>query len=256
MGEITGISWCHHTRNYWMGCTKIGPGCDFCYAERASLRWGRDIWGDHKPRMYCGDGASREIRRWNRKAQAEGVRRRLFVNSFSDVLDHRAEQAWRHKIIEDAWECTSLDFLLLTKRIGNARRMLPASLPPNVWMGISAVNSKELKRDTHKLMLVDARVHWVSFEPALGPLDQHDRELLQEYQWLVWGGESGSKARPIDMPTLVSLCNWWRAGALPPLFVKQFGELYARKHGWKQIHGAEPSEWPAWARIQEFPQAA
>ena len=93
MGERTGIGWCHHTRNYWMGCTKIGPGCDFCYAERASRRWGRDIWGDDRPRMYCGDGASKEVRRWNRKAQAAGERRRLFVNSFSDVLDHRAEQA-------------------------------------------------------------------------------------------------------------------------------------------------------------------
>lgn len=134
--------------------------------------------------------------------------------------------------------------------------MLPAQLPPNVWMGISTVNSGELRRDTYKLMMLDASVHWLSFEPALGPLDRHDLELLREYQWIVWGGESGPKARSIDLTTLVSLTNWWRAGALPPLFIKQFGELYAREHRLRQVHGADPSEWPVWARIQQFPQAA
>jgi len=253
MGETTGIGWCHHTRNYWMGCTKVGPGCDFCYAERDSLRWGRDIWGDDQPRTYCGDGASREVRKWNRKALAEGIRRRLFVNSFSDVLDHRAEQAWRDRIVEDAWECTALDFLLLTKRIGNAPRMLPAQLPPNVWLGISAVNRAELHRDTPKLKRIKARVHWLSYEPALGPLAGGDLRILHEFGWIVWGGESGSRARPVDMGTLRNLHLWRAEGHLPPLFVKQFGELHARNNRWKHPHGAAPSEWPAWARIQEFP---
>ena len=255
MGERTGIAWCHHTRNYWMGCTNIGPGCDFCYAETASRRWGRDIWGDDKPRLYCGDNASKEVRRWNRKAAAEGVRRRLFVNSFSDVLDHKAEQAWRDKIIEDAWACPSLDFLLLTKRIGNAKRMLPAELPSNVWLGITAINRAELLRDTPKLKRINARLYWLSYEPALAPLDIRDLPILHEFDWIVWGGESGSRARPADMGTLENLLLWAAKGQLPPLFVKQFGELHARKNGWKQIHGADPSEWPEWARIQEFPQA-
>jgi protein gp37 len=265
MGETTGITWAHHTRNYWMGCTRVGPGCGQdhpiagvgggCYAERMSLRWGRNLWGDDKPRWYCGEGASRDVRDWNRKAQEAGERRRLFVNSFSDMLDHRAEQAWREKIIEDAWACPWLYFLLLTKRIGNAPKMLPAQLPPNVWLGISAVDAKELLRDVPKLKKIRAAIHWLSFEPALGPLDVMERADLWNLDWIVWGGESGCKARAIDLDTLQRLCDWRRAGSLPPLFIKQFGERWAREHRWRSAHGAAPAEWPAWARIQEFPIA-
>lgn len=263
MGETTGITWCHHTRNYWMGCTRVGPGCGQdhpiagpgggCYAERMSLRWGKDLWGDDKPRSYCGDGASKDVRRWNRKAQEAGERRRVFINSYSDILDHRADQAWRNKVIEDASDCTSLDFLLLTKRIGNASRMLPAELPPNVWMGITAVDRIELQRDKEKLLNVHASVHWVSFEPALGPLDSNDLPLLQAFDWIIWGGESGPRPREIDLSTLRRLCRWSRERALPALFIKQFGERHARSEGWKSVHGADPAEWPVWARIQEFP---
>ena len=256
MGEKTGINWCHHTRNYWMGCTKVGPGCDFCYAERDSHRWGRDIWGDDKPRTYCGDGATREVRKWNAKATRDGVRRRLFINSFSDVLDHRAKQEWRNLIIEDAWACPSLVFLLLTKRIGNAPRMLPGKLPPNVWLGISAVNSQELHRDTGKLMQIGAAVRWVSFEPALGPLDRADLPLLQQYGWIVWGGESGHQAREIDLRTMRRLCDWRCEGRLAPLWIKQFGQRHAKEQGWKQVHGADLKEWPGWARIQHVPSAS
>jgi protein gp37 len=265
MGERTGITWTHHTRNYWMGCTRIGPGCGLdhpeagpgggCYAERDSKRYGKAEWGDDQPRYYCGDGASKDVRKWNRKAQEAGERRRVFVNSYSDVLDHRAPQEWRNRIVDDAEACPWLDILLLTKRIGNAPRMLPGQLPPNVWMGMSAVDSKELHRDMDKLQWVNAAVHWISFEPALAPLTEADLAQLQRLDWIIWGGESGSKPRAIDLLTLQLLCRWRRNGEIPALFIKQFGELHARMHGWKSQHGADPAEWPAWARIQEFPGA-
>jgi protein gp37 len=264
MGEITGISWCHHTRNYWMGCTRVGPGCGQdhplagagggCYAERMSLRWGKDLWGDDKPRLYCGDGAGADVRRWNRKAHAAGERRRVFINSYADVLDHRVPQEWRNRILADAAECPWLDFLLLTKRIGNAPRMLPSQLPPNVWMGISAVDGDELQRDTPKLARVRTVCPWLSFEPALGPVTNIDmRVMCLNYRWVIWGGESGAKARPIDVGNLERLCEARRLGLVPTLFIKQFGERYAREQDWKSRHGADPSEWPAWARIREFP---
>ena len=110
--------------------------------------------------------------------------------------------------------------------------------------------------DTRKLVQIDAPIHWLSFEPALDPLSSGDRAVLQEYQWIVWGGESGSKAREIDLPILDRLCAWYGEGRLPPLWIKQFGERHARQQGWRQVHGADRSEWPEWARIQETPLVA
>lgn len=256
MGETTEINWAHHTRNYWMGCTKIGPGCDYCYAETASRRFGKSLWGDNNPRQDCTAGATREITKWNKKAETAGERRRVFINSFSDVLDHRAEQSWRDRIIEDAWACPSLDFLLLTKRIGNAAKMLPSELPPNVWLGITATSSEELRRDGAKLVEIPASVHWLSFEPALGPLDHNDIYRLTAFNWIIYGGESGPNARAIDIATMERLTGWRREGIIPPLWIKQWGERHAKARGWKHPHGADIDEWPEWAQVQETPLIA
>jgi protein gp37 len=98
-----------------------------------------------------------------------------------------------------------LDWLLLTKRVGNVLPMLSeigrARLPVNVWQGISAVNQDEARRDLPKLARIDATVRWVSYEPALGELDLFEavgpHQLIEGLDWVVAGGESGPKARPI-----------------------------------------------------------
>jgi protein gp37 len=233
MGERTGITWCHHTQNYWWGCTHAGPGCDSCYAEELAHRWGRAAWGPGVPRVRTGQHNRNEVLRWNRKAEAAGERRRVFVNSMSDIFDHEVPQEWREEIWQHVAQCGSLDFLLLTKRIGNAAKMLPErwverGCPPNVWLGMTCVDTGELVRDVKKLLAIPASVHWISHEPGLGPLvlpawlyaEGRGEYDYQPINWIVTGGESGAKARPYDLEGLRDLVTQCRTAAVP-IFVKQ-----------------------------------
>lgn len=271
MAEKTGIAWCDSTRNFWTGCTKIGPGCDGCYAE-AFDRWtsGKDPetgesvhWGPGRPREPHLDGAARDLRRWNRRAAEEiaaGTRRvwRVFINSQSDFFDNEVEPAWR----EYAWsvirECRALTFLLLTKRIGNVRAMLPADWGgagyPNVWIGATVVNQEEADRDLPKLLGLPATVRWVSYEPALGPIDfrrwlEIDRRVgsrewvrsgfSPEIDWIIVGGEStqaGHPARPFELAFARSTIEQCRAAGVA-CFVKQLGDAIS-------VPNDSGGEWP------------
>lgn len=163
MSEATKIEWCDATVNIWQGCEKIAPGCKNCYAERDVGRWGFDVWGKLKPRLYCKDWEAK-LRALNRKAHRLGRRLRVFINSESDFFeDHRgavinrAEKPQRLYIkdTDDGWEPTTeekldvypfgnapldigslrrrafqlfdrltmLDILLVTKRPENVERM-------------------------------------------------------------------------------------------------------------------------------------
>src|ERR1043166_6403823 len=97
MGESTAISWCDHTFNSWIGCTRVTPGCDHCYAARDNERrkW-VSAWGAERRRTKTwGDPL-----KWNNKAKAEGVRRRVFCASLADLFDNQVPEEWR----ADLWE--------------------------------------------------------------------------------------------------------------------------------------------------------
>ena len=228
MGERTSIAWCHHTQNYWWGCAHAGPGCDNCYAEALAKRWGRVVWGPGMPRVRTSQHNRNEVLRWNRKAEEAGERRRVFVNSMSDTFDHEVPQEWREEIWDHIRRCAYLDFLLLTKRIGNAEKMLPAEwvelgCPPNVWLGATCVDTAELRRDAGKLLAIPAVVHWISHEPGLGRLDitlKNRPWAAVAISWVVTGGESGAKARPYDLDGLADLVGQCRTAGVP-VFVKQ-----------------------------------
>ena len=127
MGERSTIEWTHHTFNPWWGCTKVSPACDNCYAEawarRFSVRWGAG-----QVRRMASDRTWAEPLKWNAKAERDRVRRRVFCASMADVFDNDGEQLEGARTF--LWELIemtpALDWLLLTKRIGNAVRMLPA----------------------------------------------------------------------------------------------------------------------------------
>lgn len=78
MGYGSAIEWTDHTFNPWHGCAKVSPGCAHCYAETLTKRWGGDVWGKTADRRFFGDKHWSEPRKWDRKAQQEGVRRRVF----------------------------------------------------------------------------------------------------------------------------------------------------------------------------------
>jgi len=176
----TNIEWCDYSFNAWWGCTKVSPACDHCYAETWAKRTGfANLWGPDAERRTFTSKHWAEPFKWQRKhLDSRGnfaKRPRVFCNSMADVFDNHPsvteprEHLWR--VIR---ETPALDWLVLTKRIGNAKSMLPADWGdgyPNVWLGISVVNQVEAGRDIPKLLETPAAKRFLSCEPLLGRVD-------------------------------------------------------------------------------------
>lgn len=293
MAETTGIAWCDSTFNPWIGCTKVSPGCDNCYAEALDKRhrWQGDThWGAGKPRMRTSAANWRKPLAWNRKAAETGKPWRVFCASLADVFDNEAPEAWRADLWALVAATPALTWLLLTKRIGNAAKMLPEETPRNIWLGATVVDQEEADRDVPKLLATPAYTRFVSYEPALGPVDW---TRFKGLDWIIVGGEStqGAKARTFPIHWARTAVDHARKlGAAP--FVKQLGsnvidrndagfmgdgddlwpsgtddKLEHDPFGYREEYqgapvrvrlenraGADPSEWPIDLRIQEFPQ--
>ena len=211
MGKSTAISWTDHTFNPWIGCQKVSPGCDHCYAEAQDKRFtGGQHWGPHAPRRRTSDANWRQPLAWNRAAERAGTRRRVFCASLADVFDNQVPP---------------LDWLLLTKRPQHIAKMLPGQIAgrpwpwPNVWLGTTAENQAEADRRVPHLLSVPAVVHFLSCEPLLGPLSPD----LTGIDWVICGGESGAGARPMHPDWARGLRDQC-ARASVPLFFKQWGE--------------------------------
>lgn len=173
MGKTT-IAWAHYTRNFWEGCTRVSLGCDRCYAADRDRRFHKSAhWGTGAPRLPHLLTAWNEIALWNRGAAKAGERRRVFINSLSDFFDNEVPWIWRWIAWRVIRQCSNLDFILVTKRIGNVPKMLPGDWGdgyPNVWLVITVVNQEEADRDVPKLLGIAARVRGLSCEPLLGPI--------------------------------------------------------------------------------------
>ncbi|AIO22985.1 phage Gp37/Gp68 family protein [Burkholderia cepacia] len=192
MSENTKIEWCDHTFNPWEGCQKIGPGCDHCYAETRNARFAGGTavnWGPGAPRRRTSQANWRKPLAWE-EAHAEffaahGRRQRVFCASLADVFDNAVDPAWRVDLFRLIAKTPNLDWLLLTKRIGNAHAMLNEvvdelscgintwdELPwPGVSLGATIVDQVEADRDIEKLLMTPARRRFLSMEPLLGPVD-------------------------------------------------------------------------------------
>jgi protein gp37 len=218
MGEKTAIEWCDHTLNPWIGCTKVSPACDNCYAaEMMDTRYGRVRWGAGEPRVRTKDWS--KPRRWNRETPGAFV----FCASLADVFDNEVPAEWRADLMLMIAGTPNLIWLLLTKRVGNVEKMVSERLPSNVAIGATMANQEEYDRDARKLFRVGMNLRpaftFGSFEPLLGPV------RLDDYapQWIIVGGESGSNARPMDI-------DWARQ-------LKADAAMYGRVFNFKQVGG-------------------
>ncbi len=274
MADQTNIEWCDSTFNPWLGCTKVSPACDHCYAEvstpaRVKRAAGVETWGPHGQRQRTSAHNWKQPLAWEREHEAffaeHGRRRRVFCASLADVFDNAVPFQWRRDLFELIAATPNLDWLLLTKRIGNARAMLNAvvevlshgintwdELPwPGVWIGATVCNQEEADRDIPKLLAVPARVRFLSIEPMLGPIDlekacdiaevnycagtwdtmSDPQRCLMAFRhgsvrlldWVICGGESGPKARPMHRDWARSLRDQCAEAGVPFLF-KQWGE--------------------------------
>jgi len=200
LAEKSLIAWTDNTFNPWMGCHKVSQGCTNCYAETLiTKRMGKPgLWGANGVRQRT-KGPWTKVPRWNKEARDRGAPLRVFTASLADVFeDYPGPNEWR----DDLWDLIRdnhwLDFQLLTKRPENLERMLPEDWGegwPNVWLGTSIEDNRVVERAT-LLTSVPAIVHFVSYEPAIGPVDELD---LTDIEWLICGGESGPGYRPMDL---------------------------------------------------------
>lgn len=230
MGDNTKIQWCDATFNPWTGCSKVSPACDFCYAESWAKRSGIVQWGNH-PRRRTSEGYWKQPLKWNRIAERDGVRRKVFCCSLADVFDNQAPQEWRADLWKLIAECRHLDWLLLTKRPQNIAKMLPQSWAngwdkgwSHVWLGATVENQEEADRRIGHLLSVPAKVHFLSCEPLLSRVHLPAQDTYWfPIDWVIGGGESGPNARPPMIGWARSLRDQCAKMGIP-FFWKQWGE--------------------------------
>lgn len=237
MAENSKIEWTDHTFNPWIGCQKVSPGCDHCYAESLAKRYGWVEWGPHGDRKRTSAANWRKPRQWAKAARGAERRPRVFCASLADVFDNQAPQEWRDDLFSLIWETPELDWLLLTKRPENIDRMLPLGCWPwsNVWLGTTCEDQTAYDRRWPILRQIPAAVHFISYEPAIGTLRLHNGP--QQPDWLICGGESGPCARMMDP-------NWAAA-------IKDDCERAGVFFFMKQMTGKKPI--PPHLMLREFP---
>lgn len=245
MGEQTAIAWTDHTFNPWMGCTKVSPACDHCYAEALGKRTGRVQWGDDAERVVTSDAYWRNPLKWDAQAADAGMSARVFCASMADVFEDRPELIEPRRRLFDLIERTPhLTWQLLTKRPENVMRLAPqwwtypdggrpGSLwPAHVWVGTTIEDQQRANERIPHLARVPAPVRFVSCEPVLGPIDLREPWIVPEHapmgdgidfiDWVICGGESGGHHRPLDLEHARSLRDQCREARVA-FFFKQVG---------------------------------
>lgn len=276
MADGSNIEWTDATWNPLRGCSRISPGCRFCYAERVASRFsgaGQPYDGLIHETTKGWNGTVRFIRdvleqplRWKRP-------RRIFVNSMSDLFHDNVADEWIDEIFAVMALAPQHVFQVLTKRpermlsyfrrldaaadswrpntatgAFNARDVLnfahmhrkngfgtplPDAWPlPNLWLGVSVENQATADERIPLLLQAPGAVRWLSCEPLLGPVDlgmpsRHaasaNAPAPSRIDWVVAGGESGPRARPMHPEWARSLRDQCTAEGVP-FFYKQWGE--------------------------------
>lgn len=188
MGD-TSISCSDKTWNFALGCTNAGAGCDHCYARTMIARnlWGHGSQFDFRP-----------VPEWLDKPLAWKTPQVVFVNSLSDTFHADMPTSILDRAFESMEAANQHIYLLLTKRPSMMARYVnrryPNGAPKHIWFGASVEDRKALKRVT-LLRRVKSKNRFLSVEPMLEDLGQFD---LSGIAWVICGGESGTKARPME----------------------------------------------------------
>lgn len=263
MAENSGIAWTTHTHNEWEGCTKVGPGCDGCYAAARNERFHGGInWGAGAPRRLTSIQNRNRPFRWQRERRAaidSGENPppiRVFGGSLMDPFDNEVPQEWRDALWAKVRLTPDLEWIFVTKRVGNVAKMVSpdwknrpvVGLPSNVILLATIVNQEEADRDMPKLVALKTvgvvSSIGVSYEPALGPVDWSrwlpkpggpirdaaggTMDIMDDepgIDWLIVGGESDQgqhKARPFDVQWARDAIRQAR-GTGCAVFIKQLG---------------------------------
>jgi protein gp37 len=237
MAETSSIEWTDATVNFWWGCTKVGPGCDHCYAETWANRFGMKLWAADAPRRPI-EGAAAMLRKLDRGHKRfiseHGRRRRVFMQSMSDLFDNAVDPHLRRAALDESECATRLDIIFLTKRVSNVANMIPDHWMADCWprhigLMITVVNQQEANRDISRLLHLKSwlGIPWVglSIEPMLDHIDL--TPWLAHIDWVIAGGESGRKARQMQASWLRALRDQCADSDIP-FFFKQWGDYYPK----------------------------
>ena len=207
------IEWTERVWNPTTGCTKISQGCKYCYAEvfaRRLTAMGLEKYANGFELTLHPDVLDAP-RHWKSS--------RIFVNSMSDLFHEDIPLHYIQQVFQVMNECTQHRFQVLTKRAERLQALSPLlSWTPNIWMGVSVENHKVIDRINH-LRHSGAVVKFLSLEPLLGPLSGLN---LQDISWVIVGGESGKRARPMKEAWLLEILEECRRNEVA-FFFKQWG---------------------------------
>lgn len=235
MADRSAIEWTESTWNPITGCTKVSPGCKHCYAERMALR----LQAMGQPNYANGFALTLHEHALELPLQWK-TPKTIFVNSMSDLFHQDVPLEFILKVFDVMGRAHWHQFQILTKR---AERLseLSSRLPwsPNIWMGVSVENQRYEHRIDH-LRHTGAAIKFLSLEPLLGPLPDLD---LSGIDWVIVGGESGPRARPMQQAWVVELRDQCLEARVP-FFFKQWGGVRKKKAG-RLLEGRTWDEMPS-----------
>jgi protein gp37 len=223
MGDRSAIEWTEATWNPTTGCDRTSPGCDNCYAMTLSKRlraMGQPKYQNDGDPRTSGPGFKLTLHP-DALDIPYGWRspRVIFVNSMSDLFHPEVSLAFIRSVFDVITDTPQHTYQVLTKRSKRLAQVADKlKWPVNLWMGVSVESDRYRFRIDH-LREVEAAVRFVSAEPLLGPLSNLD---LTGIQWLIAGGESGPKARPVELPWVRDLRDQCGAHGVA-FFFKQWG---------------------------------
>jgi len=281
MAENSAIEWTDHTFNPWVGCMKVSPACDRCYAEAWAKRSGQEnLWAGERRRTSEANWKQPLV--WNRKAKAAGVRHKVFCASLADVFDNKVPREWRADLWRLIAATPDLDWLLLTKRPQNAAQMivdarrdvLGADVDdrhvqwpwPNVWLGTTVENQEEADRRIPHLLATPAAVRFLSCEPLLGPVDFRGvparpgglprlQSILSGYCSRHFPQQMKERAFRCRCPRQLSSIDWVIAGGESGPGARPIHPAWARSLRDQCTHAGVPfffKQWGEWAPMSEM----
>jgi len=234
MATNSPIEWTEATWNPVTGCDKISPGCAHCYAERMAKRLKAMGQANYRNgfQLTLQEHMLDLPLRWKKP-------RRIFVNSMSDMFHVDVPIGFIQRAFDVMRRARWHQFQVLTKRADRLKQ-IDAELEwhPNIWMGVSVENARFQHR-IDDLRATHAHVKFLSIEPLLGPLPRLD---LDGIDWVIVGGESGPRARPMD-PAWVGDIRDQCQGAGVAFFFKQWGGVFKKRTG-RELDGRTWSEMP------------
>ena len=233
MSDNSKIEWTDATWNPVTGCTKISPGCKNCYALTFAERF-RGVPGHPYQQGF-------DLRIWVDRISlplAWKAPRRIFVNSMSDLFHERVPDSFVDAVFETMRAASWHQFQVLTKRPERMKRYLDArpdhsrrmrTKSPHIWLGASVETQQYAGRAAVVASLPSA-VRFLSCEPLLGPLDLSTVLGPRRVNWIIVGGESGHRARPMKFEWVLGIRDQCQRARVP-FFFKQWGGTNKKRTG-------------------------